>query len=272
MATFAIGDVQGCFDALECVLGEVGFSPSRDRLWLVGDLVNRGPRSLEVLRYVRSLGDAAVVVLGNHDLHLLRTAAGCAHRHAGDTLDPVLAAPDRDDLLEWLRTRSLLHAEDDYLMVHAGLLPGWTIEQARELASEVETALRSARHRGVLGELRGSYPDAWSDDLRGTDRLRVIANAMTRLRFCTADGIMDLRLKGGTDAAPRGYMPWFEVPSRRTQHAQVVCGHWSALGLHLTPNVLSLDSGCVWGGSLTAVRLEDRRVYHCTCRAAAARA
>jgi bis(5'-nucleosyl)-tetraphosphatase (symmetrical) len=269
MATYAIGDVQGCFDALQQLLGEIGFAPSRDKLWFVGDLVNRGPRSLDVLRSVRDLSDAAVVVLGNHDLHLLRVGAGCAKSRRDDTLDAVLAAPDRDVLLEWLRGRPLLHAEGDYLMVHAGLLPSWSAAQARELASEVEARLRGPRFRELLDELRGGKSDAWRDDLRGAKRRRVIVNAMTRLRFCTPDGRMNLRAKGGPADAPRGFMPWFAVPGRRTADVPVVCGHWAMLGLELLPTLLAVDTGCVWGGALTAVRLEDRRVYQCTCSSAA---
>jgi bis(5'-nucleosyl)-tetraphosphatase (symmetrical) len=269
MATYAIGDVQGCFDELERLLEEIGFSATRDRLWFVGDLVNRGPQSLEVLRFVRGLGERAAVVLGNHDLHLLRFAAGLAKRNQGDSLDAVLAARDRDELLDWLRTRPLLHTEDEYLMVHAGLLPSWTTAQARELASEVEEGLRGKRHRDVLAELHSGPPHAWRDDLRGADRLRVVASAMTRLRFCSPDGEMDLRAKGGPDEAPPGLQPWFEVRGRRTRDVPVVCGHWSVLGLHLTPKLLALDSGCVWGGALSAVRLEDRQVYQCGCAGAA---
>jgi bis(5'-nucleosyl)-tetraphosphatase (symmetrical) len=270
MATYAIGDVQGCFDQLELLLEEIGFAPSRDRLWFVGDLVNRGPRSLEVLRRVRALGERAVVVLGNHDLHLLRTAAGAAPRKAGDTLDAVLAAPDCEELLDWLRARPVLHVEGEYLMVHAGLLPSWTVARARELASEVESALRGSRHRDVLADLHGGPPHAWRDDLRGTGRLRVVTKAMTRLRFCTADGVMDLDAKGGAAQAPPGFMPWFEVPGRRSRDAAIVCGHWSVLGLRMAPNLLAIDTGCVWGGSLSAIRLEDRRIWQRTCAASAA--
>jgi bis(5'-nucleosyl)-tetraphosphatase (symmetrical) len=231
--------------------------------------VNRGPRSLDVLRFVRNLGEAAVAVLGNHDFHLLRRAAGFAKARSGDTLDDVLAAPDCDALLDWLRTRPLLHAEDGYLMVHAGVLPGWSASQARELAAEVEARLRGPRHLDLLEKLDGRGPDAWRDDLRGGKRWRVIVNAMTRLRFCTSDGVMDLGAKGGPDEAPRGFMPWFEAPERRTRDVSIVCGHWATLGLKLRPTLLAIDAGCVWGGALTAVRLEDRRVYRCACPAAA---
>jgi bis(5'-nucleosyl)-tetraphosphatase (symmetrical) len=269
MATYAVGDVQGCFDALEQLLGEIGFSASRDRLWLVGDLVNRGPRSADVLRYVKSLGNRAVVVQGNHDLHLLAHVAGHAKARDDDTFDDVLTAPDADELLEWLRHRPMLHVEDGYVMVHAGLLPGWSVAQSQALASEVEIELRSARYRDFFAGLYGSKPDRWRDDLGGADRLRVIVNAMTRMRFCSPDGVMNVSAKGGRDQAPPGFMPWFDVPTRQTRGVPILCGHWSALGLAIRRDLLALDTGCVWGGTLTAIRLEDRRLYQSPCAAAA---
>jgi bis(5'-nucleosyl)-tetraphosphatase (symmetrical) len=269
MATFAIGDVQGCFDELERLLGEVGFSPSRDRLWFVGDLVNRGRQSLQVVQFVRGLGDQAVVVQGNHDLHLLAFVAGHAKRRADDTFDDLLAANDRDELLDWLRFRPMLHVEGEYVMVHAGLLPSWSVTQAQNLATEVEAELRAKRYRLFLAELYGSRPDAWHDSLRGMDRLRVIVNAMTRMRFCTAAGVMDFGVKGEVEKAPPGFMPWFEVPGRKTRGIPILCGHWSALGLKLEADLLALDTACVWGGALTAVRLEDRRVFQVPCAPAA---
>jgi len=271
MSTFAIGDVQGCYDELRGLLAAIGFDRSKDRLWFVGDLVNRGPASLETLRFVRGLGERAVTVLGNHDLHLLAFADGFATRRDGDTLDDVLAAPDRSELLDWLRRRPLIHAESGYVLVHAGLLPQWDVLKATTLAAEVEAALCGAGHQEFLSKLYGSRPEYWSDDLEGIDRLRVIVNAMTRLRFCTADGSMEFNTKGETMNAPTGYLPWFEVPGRKSASATVICGHWSALGLLITPNVLALDSGCVWGRKLTAIRLEDRRVYEVPCAAARAR-
>jgi bis(5'-nucleosyl)-tetraphosphatase (symmetrical) len=266
MATYAIGDVQACLEPLERLLGEIGFSRSRDRLWFVGDLVNRGPDSAAVVRLVRDLGDRAVVVQGNHDLHLLALAAGHAKRREDDTFDDLLAAPDRDELLDWLRFRPMLHVDDEYAMVHAGLLPAWSTAKAEELAAEVEAELRSRRYRLFLAELYGSKPDAWDEALRGMERLRVIVNAMTRMRFCTAGGVMDFRVKGEVEKAPPGFMPWFEVPGRKSRDATIVCGHWSALGLRLTPDLLALDTGCVWGGALTAIRLEDRRLFQAPCR------
>ena len=196
-------------------------------------------------------------------------AAGHAKQRADDTFEDVLAAPDRDPLLDWLRFRPMLHVEDEYVMVHAGLLPSWSVAQAQDLAAEVEAELRSKRYRLFLAELYGSRPDTWRNDLRGMDRLRVIVNAMTRMRFCTADGVMEFGVKGELERAPPGYLPWFEVPGRKTRGVPIVCGHWSALGLRLAPDLLALDTACVWGGSLTAVRLEDRRVFEVPCAQAA---
>jgi len=265
MATYAIGDVQGCMDALRRLLDTLGFDRARDRLWFVGDLVNRGPDSLATLRLVKDLGDAAITVLGNHDFHLLAVAAGTARKHRSDTLDAVLDAADRDDLLEWLRQQPMLHVQGKWAMVHAGLLPQWTIAQAQILAHEVEAALRGGRWRDFLAKLYGNAPDTWSDSLRGADRLRVIVNAMARMRFCTADGRIEFCTKGETANAPPGFFPWFDVPGRAERRHTVICGHWSTLGLKLRPDLLALDSGCVWGGSLSAVRLEDRKLFQVAC-------
>jgi bis(5'-nucleosyl)-tetraphosphatase (symmetrical) len=265
MATYAIGDVQGCMRELEALLASLSFDARHDRLWFVGDLVNRGPASLEVLRFVQGLGDRAITVLGNHDLHLLCLAEGFARRRADDTLDAVLAAPDRAVLLDWLRARSMIHAEGEYILVHAGLLPQWGLPKALELASEVERALRGPGYAGFLSRLYGSEPAAWDDALAGPDRTRVIVNAMTRMRFCTESGVMDFCAKGGIDAAPAGYRAWFEVPGRKSAGNTVVCGHWSALGLRIAPRLMALDTGCVWGGALSAVRLDDRRVFQVEC-------
>ena len=261
MATYVIGDIQGCFDELEQLLREIGFS-GKDRLWFVGDLVNRGPKSLEVLRFVKSLRDRAVTVLGNHDLHLVATHEGLERAKGNDTFAAVLAAADRGELVDWLRARPLMHVEGDHAMVHAGLLPQWSRARACELAREVESALVAANHREFFAHLYGSQPDRWSDNLGGWDRLRVIVNAMTRMRFCTSDGKMEFRAKGR--AAPAGFRPWYETRPR--EPGLLVCGHWSALGLKVTPQVALLDSGCVWGGSLSALRLEDRRVWQVQCR------
>lgn len=265
MATYAIGDVQGCLGALRRLLDAFGFDRARDRLWFVGDLVNRGPDSLATLRLVKGLGDAAVTVLGNHDFHLLALAAGHAKTHRSDTLDAVLAAPDRDELLDWLRQQPMLHAEGVWAMVHAGLLPQWNVPTAQRLAHEVETALRGAAWRDFLAQLYGDAPDSWREGLRGADRLRVIVNAMARMRFCTAEGIIEFRSKGETANAPPGYFPWFDAPGRASRDHTIICGHWSTLGLKLRPDLLALDSGCVWGGSLSAVRLEDRKLFQVAC-------
>jgi len=271
MATYAIGDIQGCFDSLRRLLERIRFDPAQDRLWLVGDLVNRGPHSLETLRFVRGLGDAAVTVLGNHDLHLLMLAAGHSRTRADDTLDAVLAAPDRDELLAWLCRQPLMHVENGFALVHAGLLPQWTVARARELAAEVETALRGEDRDAFLANMWGSEPAAWRDGLDGWPRLRVIVNAMTRMRFCTPAGEMEFRSKGKAAAPPPGYVPWFAVPGRRSAGHTLVTGHWSALGLRIEPDLLALDSGCLWGGHLTAARLPDRAVYQVECAGGEAR-
>lgn len=262
MARYAIGDVQGCSDELIELIGRIGFDPAHDRLWFVGDLVNRGPKSLEVLRTVRALGDAAVVVLGNHDLHLLAVAEGVARKRSDDTLDEVLAAPERDELLAWLRGRPLMHVEDAWAMVHAGLLPEWTVPQAQALAGEVERALRGPGYREFLAHMYGSTPVAWDDALAGWERLRLIVNAMTRIRFMSSAGHMELKNKSA--APPPGFAAWYDARPQRDEPA-LVCGHWSTLGLKLDHRVAMLDTGCVWGGALTALRLEDRWLVQVPC-------
>lgn len=268
MATYAIGDIQGCHAELCDLLTLCGFSPQEDRLWLVGDLVNRGAGSLAVLREVMALGAAAVTVLGNHDFHLLTIAAGHRKPHRGDTLDDVLAAPDRERIVDWVAAQPLVHREGGRLMVHAGLLPTWTPATAHMLSREVQAALAGPGRATFLRDLYGDEPHAWRDDLAGMDRLRAIVNVCTRLRFCTADGRMEFREKRAAEHAPEGFLPWFAHPTRRSAHVEVVCGHWSTLDLMLRPNFMMLDSGCVWGGALTAVRLEDGRVYQVPSRSA----
>jgi bis(5'-nucleosyl)-tetraphosphatase (symmetrical) len=267
MATYAIGDLQGCFEPLQRLLRTFDFDAARDRLWFVGDLVNRGPDSLAVLRFVRDLGDRAVVTLGNHDLHLLVAAEGFARLHKGDTLDAILAAPDRDELLAWLRTRPLMHVEGDHAMVHAGLLPSWTIAHAMELASEAQAMLAGSGYRSFFEHMYGNQPDRWDDTLAGWDRLRVVINAFTRMRICSPDGTMEFRHKGELADIPAGFLPWFDVPDRRNRTHTVVFGHWSAVGYRSGNGYLALDSGCLWGRELTAVRLEDRSVFQVPCRA-----
>jgi bis(5'-nucleosyl)-tetraphosphatase (symmetrical) len=267
MSTYAIGDLQGCYAELQDLLALIGFNATRDRLWFVGDLVNRGPASLEVLRFVKDLGDRATVVLGNHDLHLVLRAEGMGRDSNDDTIAPVLEAPDRDELMAWLRGLPLFHVEGEYAMVHAGLLPQWSVEQAVELASEVSTALsKKKKYIDFLENMWGSKPDHWSDDLEAWDRLRVIVNAMTRMRFCSANGVMEFHAKGKPENAPEGYMPWFSIPNRASLSHTLVCGHWSALGLRVEDKLLTLDTGCLWGGQLTAVRLEDRVIFQVPSR------
>lgn len=265
MATYVIGDIQGCFEALEKLLDRIAFDSRRDRLWFVDDLVNRGPDSLATIRFVRSLGESAVTVLGNHDLHLLTVAAGFAHLHRGDTLADILEAPDREALLDWLRHCKLMHVDEGWAMVHAGLLPQWSIGEARALAAEVEEALAGPDSRELLRHMYGNQPDAWDPKLEGYDRLRVIINAMTRLRLCTPDGRMEFRHKSAPRNLPPGFLPWYAVPGRASAGHPIVFGHWSTLGLHATDDVVALDSGCLWGGALSALRLHDRRIFQVDC-------
>ena len=266
MSLYAIGDIQGCHAEFCHLLDLIGFSPAGDRLWLVGDLVNRGPDSLAVLREVRALGDAPVTVLGNHDFHLPTVAAGHTRPHLQDTIGPILEAPDRDELVDWLLRRPLVVVEGDRLLVHAGLLPAWTATTALALSREVEAMLASERADAFLAVLYGDEPRTWRDELEGFDRLRLIVNACTRLRFCAADGTMEFREKRGPHRAPNGFQPWFEHEARASAGTTIVCGHWSTLELLLAPNLLMLDSGCLWGGTLTAIRLPDRRVYQVPSR------
>jgi bis(5'-nucleosyl)-tetraphosphatase (symmetrical) len=268
MATYAIGDIQGCCDPVRRLLDYISFDPAADRLWFVGDLVNRGPQSLEVLRFVKSLGEAATVVLGNHDLHLVMQAEGYGRGNKEDTLAEVLAAPDRDELLAWLRARPLFHVEGAWAMVHAGLLPGWTVAQAKLLSDEVSAALQAREYVKFLANMWGSEPVAWQDNLVAWDRLRVIVNAMTRMRYVTASGEMELRALGAKappDKGPLGCVPWFRAANRLNADHSIVCGHWSALGLHREAHVFAIDTGCLWGGALTALRLEDRRLFCMPC-------
>lgn len=265
MAVYAVGDIQGCYSELQQLLEQIRFDPAQDQLWLVGDLVNRGPDSAQVLRLVKSLGDSAITVLGNHDLHLLAVAEGAAELHHSDTLDGLLNAPDRDELLTWLRQQRLLHEQDGYVLVHAGLLPQWSVKQARSLAHEVESALRGDDYATFLARMYGNAPHGWDDGLTGYKRLRVITNALTRMRICTPQGEMEFKFKGEVERIPQGYLPWFEVPKRASSDATVIFGHWSALGLKIQPSVIALDTGCLWGGPMSAIRLEDRQLFQVSC-------
>jgi len=253
---YLVGDVQGCCNPLEQLLQTIDFSPSRDHLYVLGDLVNRGPDSLGVLRRLRGLGHAATCLLGNHDLHLLAVAHGVRKPHRSDTLGGILNAPDRDDWLNWLRQQRLAVSAHGWLMVHAGIVPQWDAAQTVSLAGEVETMLRSPDIGDFLISMYGNEPARWRDDLQGVDRLRCVVNSLTRLRFCALDGTMEFATKEGVDGAPQGFMPWFEVPGRRTAGTPVAFGHWSTLGLINRDDLLSLDTGCLWGGQLTAVRVD----------------
>jgi bis(5'-nucleosyl)-tetraphosphatase (symmetrical) len=269
MALYAIGDIQGCDAELGALLKSVRFSEDRDRLWFVGDLVNRGPASLEVLRRVRALGEAATVTLGNHDLHLLAVAYGSGRIRSGDTLADVLAAPDRDQLLEWLTHRPLL-AEDQALnlcLVHAGLPPQWDLATARGCAQEFEQALRTDPPK-LFKQMYGDKPERWDASLAGAERLRYIVNCLTRLRYVGSDGRLELHVKGSPKKTQReGLLPWFEAPGARWRGTRIVFGHWSTLGYFMSEDVIGLDSGCVWGGSLTALRLDrpDSAPVHIPC-------
>jgi bis(5'-nucleosyl)-tetraphosphatase (symmetrical) len=270
MATYAIGDVQGCYESLTKLLARCGFDEAHDHLWFVGDLVNRGPDSLYTLRFARGLGERAVCVLGNHDLHLLAVAAGHARIRKDDTLDQVLDAPDRDELLDWLRRRPLLHRADGFAMVHAGLLPQWSMDTAAALAREVEAVLRGPDLDRLLANMYGNDPDHWTSSLTEFARWRVVINAMTRLRVCTTEGRMDLHFSGEPANAPKKMMPWFDVPDRVARAECIISGHWSALGLLWRDDVVCLDTGCLWGRELSALRLDDRRLFQVSCAEAAA--
>lgn len=257
MANYLVGDIQGCDAPLGRLLAKIGFSPSRDTLYVLGDLVNRGPASAAVLRRLMAYGDAARCLLGNHDLSLLAIAHGDRAPHRNDTMDAILRAPDREPMLQWLRHRSMAIHAHGLLLVHGGVLPAWDLRQVLALAGEVERVLRGPELLHFLANMYGNQPDRWDDALEGYDRLRVIVNALTRLRFCTPEGVMDLRASGGLHQAPPGLLPWFEVPGRRTAGVRIAFGHWSTLGFLLRPDVISMDTGCVWGGCLSALRLCD---------------
>ena len=274
MGLYLIGDVQGCDAALGRLFDRIGFSPSRDHAIVLGDLVNRGPASAAVLRRLMALGGSATSLLGNHDLSLLAIAHGLRAPHRNDTLDSVLLAPDREAMLDWLRQqRMALHAHG-LLMVHGGVLPQWDVAQVLALAAEVEAVLRGPGLVDFLAQMYGNEPAGWDNALTGADRLRVVVNALTRLRFCTPEGVMHLKAVGRIDQAPPGTLPWFDVPGRRTAGTPVVFGHWSQLGLLLRDDVIALDTGCVWGGCLSALRYDpasgSREVIQVRCEQAQA--
>ena len=266
MASYAIGDIQGCFDELQALLEHIAYNPMEDRLVLLGDLVNRGPKSLEVLRWARTERHRLRLVLGNHDLHLIAVHAGLAKVKHLDTVDDILRAPDADELLAWLRQQPLVIADAHYVFVHAGLPPQWSVEEALRCSADVEKVLAGAEYRDFLAHMYGNEPDRWDAHLAGWDRLRFIVNACTRMRVLTRDGRLDLKFKGELADAPADRAAWFDLPSVREGKQTVVCGHWSALGLHRAPGLIALDTGCVWGGALSALRLDDGQVFQVRSR------
>jgi len=267
VATYVIGDIQGCFEAFKELLVAMAYNPANDRLWLAGDLVNRGENSIDTLRWCMAHDDHITAILGNHDLHLLAVAEGFVPPHRNDTLDEILDAPDRAEVLDWLRRRPMLHREGDWLMVHAGLLPEWTPELAESLARELEDVLRGSGYRDFLARMYGNEPRRWEPGLAGQDRLRLVANAMTRLRYLHPNGDMEYQHKCAPGDAPAELIPWYAMPDRQSRGVKVLFGHWSTLGLLAGEDVVSLDTGCLWGGQLSAIRLEDERLYQVDCHA-----
>jgi bis(5'-nucleosyl)-tetraphosphatase (symmetrical) len=268
MSIYAIGDIQGCYAEFENLLEQIQFNSEHDVLWFTGDLVNRGPCSLDVLRFVKALGDRHVTVLGNHDLHLLAVAYGVRDIHRGDTLEAILAAKDKHELMDWLRHRPVLHYDKScgYVMTHAGLAPAWSLNEAGLLAQEVEAVLRGNSPEILLKNMYGNQPDRWDNKLSGMERLRCIINFLTRMRFCHADGRLDLSYKGEIAGKPKELIPWFDVPDRVNVNEKIIFGHWAALsGKTDVPNVYALDTGCVWGNCLTAMRLEDAKRFSVRC-------
>ena len=270
MATYAIGDIQGCYEPLQCLLRKIQFDPARDRLWLVGDLINRGPDNLATLRLLYSLRDSLEVVLGNHDLHLIAVYYGLRKHGKNDNLQSILQAPDALELITWLRQQKLLHHDPhlNYTLVHAGIPPIWTLAQAMGYAREVESCLRSDHFQPYLAAMYGNEPAQWNENLQGLDRLRLITNYFTRMRFCSPEGELELATKESAAGAPAGFAPWYSYLQRKTRQERIVFGHWAALeGKVQAVNVYALDTGCVWGGALTAMRLEDQQRFSCDCLA-----
>lgn len=262
MSTYAIGDIQGCYAELQKLLELIAFNPKEDRLWFVGDLVNRGPNSLEALRFIKD--NKAIVVLGNHDWHLLAAFHRKDPLQLSHTLDAVFQAPDSHELIDWLRQQPLLYSDEKlgYVMVHAGIYPNWDLIEAKKYAKEVEEVLRSDDYVDILDEIYGNKPTVWDPNLKGVERLRFIVNSFTRMRFCNSVGELDFTETGNVDTAPSGFMPWFKVPLRKLKNYPIVFGHWASLAGEVDePNVYALDTGCVWGGGLSALRLEDKRKW-----------
>ena len=261
MSIYAIGDVQGCFDELLHLLDLIEFNEHTDQLWFTGDLVNRGDKSLETLRFVKNLGAAAVTVLGNHDIHLLVTAIFPEKIKKKDTLQTIFSAPDRDELLDWLRQQPLFHYAHDFGLLHAGLPPQWDLAQTQAMATLAQNALRGADYQNVLAQLYGNQPDLWSNNLEGMAQVRFIFNCFTRMRFCDKFGRLDFEYNGELGTQPAHLLPWFDVPERKTAQTKLIFGHWAALGFYKKKNCYALDTGCVWGHALTTLRLEDSQPF-----------
>ncbi|MCP3852718.1 MAG: symmetrical bis(5'-nucleosyl)-tetraphosphatase [Gammaproteobacteria bacterium] len=267
MATYAIGDIQGCFDALIMLLEKIHFDPEKDTLWFAGDLINRGDKSLETLRFIKNLGDSAISILGNHDLTLLALSQG-NEKVKHHTLHAILEAPDRDELIDWLRHRPLLHHDKKlgYTMIHAGLPPQWDLSTAQNCAHEVEQVLRGSEYSEFMANMFGNKPKKWKEDLSSWKRLRFITNCFTRMRYCKPSGKLNFKEKGPVGSQKKGLIPWYEVPDRQTNDNKIIFGHWSTLfGKTSHPNVFAIDTGCLWGGSLTAIRLDKQKqhTFHC---------
>lgn len=268
MAIYAIGDIQGCYDELRRLLDVIRFDPAQDQLWLAGDLVNRGPHSLETLRFIKGLGESAISVLGNHDLHLIATVASLGKAGKKDTLGPILRAADCDELIDWLRHQRLFYYDDQFCMLHAGLPPQWDFQQTKTLAEEVETVIRSVDYQRFFRSMYGNKPAVWQDDLPKTEKLRFAVNCFTRLRYCTVDGELDFHQKGSPGSQGAHLLPWFAVPGRKSLDMRIIFGHWSTLGYYEGYNVYSIDTGCLWGGQLTALKLgsQTQRIsIDCLC-------
>ena len=261
MAIYAIGDIQGCYDELQKLLDLIHFNPSNDRLWFAGDIVNRGPKSLQVVRFIKSLGNRAITVLGNHDLHLLALSQGNRSHYNHGALDEILKAPDRDELIHWLRHQPLMyhHRKSGFSLIHAGLPPQWDIASALRYARELETVLQGSAFHDFCHNMYGNQPDEWSENLTGMDRLRFITNSFTRLRYCTPSGRLAMREKGPPGNLSSSAIPWFEVPGRASKDAQIIFGHWSTLGYLHTGNIWAIDTGCIWGGQLTALKIRKKK-------------
>ncbi len=257
MSIFAIGDIQGCYDELRSLLDSIHFDERKDQLWFCGDLVNRGPKSLETLRFIKGLGDKAITVLGNHDLHLMAVAYSNKQTKPKDSLNPILAAPDRDELLYWLRHQPLFHYNRDFCLLHAGLAPQWGFKQARKLAKKAEQKLQGSDYKILFKNMYGNKPDLWSEDLSGMDEIRFIINCFTRIRYCDANGRLDFTQNGPIGSQPKNLMPWFDVPGRKSADLRIIFGHWSTLGFYQKNNCICLDTGCLWGGQLTALKLGE---------------